>query len=149
MIRFAERHLTAAAIVGLVLAGAVGVAVAQTGDGGETTPTQQAAAVEEVCGDPQSCLLISTLADPAAGDSHDELLLQVDQAVARWGKPASACPEAAAAWEAAGAPVDGFIGPCPSPAEAPARGSVEAKRWADVKRGIPFAEDPRGSAESE
>lgn len=146
MVRFAKRHLIAAAVVGLLFAAAVGVAVAQTGNGEEVTPTEQQAAVEEVCGDPQSCLLINSLADPAAGDSHGGFV-QFDEAVARWGTPASACPRAAAAFAAAGAPVDGFIGPCPDPAEAPTPGSVEAKRLADAKAGVPL-EDPQSVAEA-
>jgi hypothetical protein len=149
MIRFARRRLIAAAVAALVLAGAVGVAIAQTGNGENTTSAEQKAALEERCFAPSGCMLINGFADPNAGDSNDAGLVRVGHAIAAWGKPASACPEAAAAWEAAGAPVDGFIGPCPSPAEAPVRGSVEAKRWADVKRGVPFAEDPQGSAESD
>lgn len=122
MVRFVKRHLIAAAVAALVLAAAVGVAVAQAGN--ETTPAEEEAAVEEVCGGPPPCLLFNSFADPTAGDSNDELF-QVGDAVATWGKPASACPGAAAAFEAAGAPVDGFIGPCPDPAEAPSRSDAQ------------------------
>ena len=137
MVRLVKRHF----ITALVLAAAVGVAVAQTGDGENTTPTEQEA-LEELCRGPSGCLLINGFADPSAGDSNDAGLVQLDHAIAAWGKPASACPEAAAAFEAAGAPVDGFMGPCPDPAEAPARGSVEAKRLQDVKRGLPLTDPP-------
>ncbi|MGH2961729.1 MAG: hypothetical protein ACRDL3_06015 [Solirubrobacterales bacterium] len=127
--RFAKRHLIAAAVAVLVLAAAVGVAVAQTGNGEEdATPAEQEAALEEVCGGSPSCVLFNSLADPAAGDSNENLV-QVGDALAKWGKSASACPEAAAAFEAAGAPVDGFIGPCPDPAEAPS--PADAKMLTD------------------
>lgn len=124
MVRFIKRHLIATAAVALVLMGAVGVALAQTGNGEETPSAEQQAAADRVCGGPPPCLVINGYADPAADDSDH--LVQIDDALATEGKPASACPRAAAAYEAAGVPVDAFLGPCPDPAEAP--GPADAKR---------------------
>jgi hypothetical protein len=136
MARFVKRHLITTAAAALVLLGAVGIAVAHTGNGEETTTDEQEAALEEVCGEkPRFCTLWSSFADPAAGGSNEKLV-QVGDAVARWGKPASACPEAAAAFEAAGYPVDGFIGPCPDPAEAPSRSDAKTmqERFDEVRQ---------------
>ena len=105
--------------------------------GEEETTGEQEAAVEEVCGETRFCSLWNSFADPAAGDSNEKLV-QVGDAIARWGKPASACPEAAAAFEAAGYPVDGFIGPCPDPAEAPSRSDAKTmqERFDEVRRSL-------------
>lgn len=102
-------------VTALLLSGLSAYALAQDGGGGP--PDSPPGTTAAVCGGPPPCTAVNSLADPTTGGEDGEVM-QFEEALATRGRPASACPTAAAAYEAAGLHVDAFIGPCPDPNEA-------------------------------
>ncbi len=100
----------------LALGGLSAFALAQ--EQGPASPDE--AAVEAICGGPPPCTAVNGLANPSSAGADGEVM-QFQHAIATRGRPASACPEATAAYEAAGVHVDAFIGPCPDPDDPSAR----------------------------
>jgi hypothetical protein len=67
-------------------------------------------AIERFCPEEPPCHIVETGADSEAAGGAT----RVGQDLIAAGRPAHACPAAAAVYEQAGDPVDAFIGPCPS-----------------------------------
>jgi hypothetical protein len=76
------------------------------------------AAIESICAKTRYCKVIEGI-DTPAGSTRTRLVTPGD-ALAGQGRTVNSCPEAAAAYAAAGIGVDAFVGPCPAPAALPA-----------------------------
>jgi hypothetical protein len=76
------------------------------------------AAIQAFCGSSRPCTVVDGFASPT--ESSPTRLVRPGEALAQEGRPISSCPEAAAAYSAAGIHVDAFVGPCPSTDELPA-----------------------------
>lgn len=83
------------------------------GDGGDSAANSAEVPAElaEFC-DAMPCTIINNL------DLSADVPLTPGASLSKYGKAASECPEAAAAYEAGGLEVDAFLGPCPSAREA-------------------------------
>jgi hypothetical protein len=73
--------------------------------------TQEQRILEPICGRATPCIVVNG----AAGTGP--ILVAPGADVLEESQPASACPEALAAYEAVGIHVDAFRGPCPDPAD--------------------------------
>jgi hypothetical protein len=74
---------------------------------------------ERFCGEEDPCRILNTVADPSASNGEP---VPLSEALAEQGQPAEECPQAEEAYEAAGQPVDAFLGPCPPASELPGQG---------------------------
>jgi hypothetical protein len=82
-------------------------------------------AVKEYCPPGgRACVVVDGLASPNASPR----LVRPGQALAIEGRALSYCPEAAAAYEAAGVRIDAFVGPCPTPEQLPEPGNHDSSR---------------------
>ena len=102
--------------IGLLLLAAMllwfGATASSSGQESAPSAPELDALRDQFCGHPSPCVAINTLADPDVSEPASQpapfyVTLQEN------GRPAAECPEAAAAYEASGHPVDVFIGPCP------------------------------------
>jgi hypothetical protein len=106
------------AILTLVLAAAPASVVLAQGGGEGLDAGADRAALDEFCSGVGPCMIVNGHADPTARDSTQ--LATPGDVLASGGNAPDACPNAAAAYAAAGVDVDAFVGPCPSATEAAA-----------------------------